>query len=181
MTAYEALLEANGDAQVRMGKADANDPWAGSPFEWIVRLPSRSRGRAGELIVESWLEAMAFEVRPPTNSGHDRTVSGRRVEIKFSTLWESGGYVFQQLRDQDYEYVVMLGISPTTAQCWIIPKDEAFSRAVPQHGGAAGRDTKWLRIPASNPPEWMGQYGGELESALPILAAAFGPEVHELP
>lgn len=101
MTPYEALLEANGDAQVRMGKADAADPWAGSPFEWLMRLPSRSRGRAGELIVEAWLEGLGFEVRLPSNSGHDRTVNRRKVEIKFSTLWASREYVFQQLRDQD--------------------------------------------------------------------------------
>lgn len=173
MTAYETLLEANGDAQVRMGRADAADPWAGSPFAWVMRLASRSRGRAGELIVESWLEGMGFEMALPVNSGHDRLVGGRKVEIKFSTLWGSGEYVFQQLRDQDYQYVIMLGVSPTTASCWVVPKAEAFARAVPQHGGAAGRDTRWLRILASAPPEWMTQYGGDLEDAIPVIAATF--------
>jgi hypothetical protein len=83
--------------------------------------------------------------------------------------------VFQQLRDQDYEVAVLLGVSPLTAQCWAVPKDEAFARAVPQHGGAAGRDTKWLRIRAAAVPDWMHSYGGELEEAVPVLVATFGP------
>lgn len=173
MTPYEALLEANGHAQVQMGKADEADPWAGSAFEWLMRLPSRSRGRAGELIVEAWLEGLGFEVRPPTNSGHDRTVNRHKVEIKFSTLWGSGEYVFQQLRDQDYEYVVLLGVSPSTAHAWTVPKAEAFAKAVPQHGGAIGRDTKWLRIRADAPPVWMSPFGGDLEASVQALVSTF--------
>lgn len=173
MTPYEALLEANGDAQVRMGRVDAEDPWAGSAFEWLMRLPSRSRGRAGELIAESWLQGLGFNVRAPSNTGHDRIVSNRKVEIKLSTLWAGGEYVFQQLRDQDYDFALMLGVSPSAASCWLVPKAEVFERAAPQHGGAAGRDTRWLRLRASAPPVWMSAHGGELEQAVPILVAAF--------
>lgn len=174
MTPYEALLQANGDAQVRMGRADAHDPWAGSPFAWLMRLPSRSRGRAGELIAESWLEGLGFKVQSPLNTGHDRVVAGRKVEIKFSTLWASGEYVFQQLRDQDYELAFLLGVSPTVAQCWVIPKAEAFAHAIPQHGGATGRDTRWLRIQASSPPAWMSAFGGELEEAVRVVVTTLG-------
>ena len=175
MTPYEALLEANGDAQVQMGRADHTDPWAGSPFEWLMRLPSRSRGRAGELIAEAWLTGLGFQVRRPTNSGHDRIVAARKVEIKFSTLWGAGDYVFQQLRDQDYELALLLGISPTLAHCWAVPKAVAFDKAVPQHGGALGRDTRWLRFRVSSPPGWMSDYGGNLDSAVPVLARTFRP------
>lgn len=174
MTPYEALLQANGDAQVRMGKAEAEDPWAGSPFEWMMRLPSRSRGRAGELIVESWLEGLGFDVRLPINTGHDRLVARRKVEIKFSTLWASGEYVFQQLRDQDYELILLLGVSPTIAHCWIVPKSKAYEHATPQHGGIAGRDTRWLRLAASAPPSWMAEYGGNLENSVSVLASTLG-------
>jgi hypothetical protein len=157
-----------------MGKADAEDPWAGSAFEWLMRLPSRSRGRAGELIAESWLDGLGFDVTLPANSGHDRVVSDRKVEIKFSTLWAGGEYVFQQLRDQDYEFALLLAVSPNTAHCWVLPKHEAFSKAVPQHGGATGRDTRWLRIRADAPPSWMAAYGGELDQVVPVLTATFG-------
>lgn len=51
-----------------------------------------------------------------------RIIAGRRVEIKFSTLWESGLYTFQKIRDQNYEFVVCLRISPFDAHCWVISK-----------------------------------------------------------
>lgn len=160
--AFNAFLEANRDAQELMGTATKEDPWAGSPFEWIMRLASRRRGKAGEVLVEAWLRRLGLDVGRPLSGDHDRVVNGRKVEIKFSTLWEQGDYVFQQLRDQDYELVVLLGISPTSAHGWIVPKAEAIEHSVPQHGGARGSDTRWLRFRAADPPSWMAEFGGEL-------------------
>lgn len=160
--AFEAFLEANRDAQVAMGTATKVDPWEGSPFEWIMRLASRSRGKAGEVLVEAWLRRLGFRVDRPLSGDHDRVVSGQKVEIKFSTLWAQGDYVFQQLRDQDYEVVVLLGVSPTAAHGWVVPKAVAMEYSVPQHGGARGSDTRWLRFRAASPPSWMSEFGGEL-------------------
>lgn len=143
--------------------------WTESPFAWILTLPSRSRGAAGEEIVSTWLTAEGFKV---TRSGHsdcDRIVNGKKVEIKFSTLWKSGGYKFQQLRDQDYESVFCLGISPDRVHGWLIPKAVAWQNSRPQHGGQAGVDTRWLCFPAQSPPVWMRAYGGTLAELLHIL------------
>ena len=38
-------------------------------------------------------------------------------------LWQTGTYKFQQIRNQNYRFVVCLGISPHDAHCWIIPKN----------------------------------------------------------
>ena len=143
--------------------------WSGSPFAWILTLPSRARGAAGEKIVDSWLTSNGFEVRRARQSGCDRIVSGKNVEIKFSTLWKAGSYTFQQLRDQDYESLFLLGISPNTVHAWFVPKAVAWERAIPQHGGAAGTDTKWLTFPADSPPTWLQEYGGSLSAVLEIL------------
>lgn len=159
---FETFLAANQDAQLAMGVPEASSPWAGSPFEWVMSLASRSRGRAGEVLVEAWLRRIDLTVRPPQNSGHDRVVNGHKVEIKFSTLWQAGQYVFQQLRNQDYEYILLLGISPHEVSVWMPPKSVAFEQAIPQHGGAAGTDTRWLRFDAARPPGWLSEYGGSL-------------------
>ena len=145
-----------------MGLRDATTPWAGSPFEWVMSLASRSRGKAGEELAEAWLKRLGCRVGPPRNSGHDRVVNGKAVEIKFSTLWQSGQYVFQQLRDQDYEYALLLGVSPHEVSVWMPPKSVAFDHAIPQHGGSAGTDTRWLRFEAASPPSWLSVYGGSL-------------------
>lgn len=143
--------------------------WSGSPFAWILTLTSRARGAAGEKIVDSWLTENGFEVRRARHSGCDRIVDGINIEIKFSTLWKSGGYVFQQLRDQDYEAVFCLGISPAQVHAWLIPKSIAWQHSVPQHGGSLGTDTKWLGFQAAVPPQWMSKYGGSLGDVLNVL------------
>jgi hypothetical protein len=158
---FELFLLANQDAQEIMGTAAASNPWAGSAFEWIMRLASRRRGKAGEILVEAWLRRLGYEVGRPLSGDHDRLVGGRKTEIKFSTLWEGGDYVFQQLRDQDYELVVLLGVSPAAAHGWVVPKAVAIERSIPQHGGARGSDTRWLRFRAASPPAWLSEFGGE--------------------
>jgi len=124
---------------------------------------------AAERIVDSWLTANGFAVSRAKHSGCDRIVNGINIEIKFSTLWKSGGYKFQQLRDQDYESVFCLGISPAQVHAWLIPKAVAWAHAIPQHGGSVGTDTKWLGFQADSPPSWMSEYGGTLASVLEVL------------
>lgn len=169
---FGGFLVANEEAQVAMGvREDTPWPWAGSPFEWMMRLPSRRRGKAGELVAAAWMRLLGYNVAPPKSGDHDRLVEGRKVEIKMSTLWEGGTYVFQQFRDQDYEYAFLLGISPTIAHAWFMAKEIALARSVPQHGGSRGSDTRWLSFPASAPPAWLRDHGGPLSNCASVLAA----------
>ena len=90
---------------IREGVAD---PWLGSPFAWILSGPSsRQKGAIGEQLVAGWCAAKGLDVVRSKNSDADRIIGGRKIEIKFSTLWQTGVYKFQQLRDQDYEYTVI--------------------------------------------------------------------------
>ena len=101
-------------------------------------------------------------------------VSGMRVEIKGSTLWQNGGYKFQQIRDQNYSIIVCLGISPFNAHCWAIPKAMVMQwwqegKISSQHGGADGSDTAWLSVNPSAAPAWLQPYGGRLGAGLERL------------
>jgi hypothetical protein len=147
----------------------AVDPWVNSPFAWIRTLKSRQIGKIGEQLVSGWCAAKGFDVTRSPDSDADRIIGGRRMEIKFSTLWEAGGYTFQQIRNQNYEYAICLGISPFDAGCWVIPKDVLLERLPHQHGGAAGTDTRWLQFPASAPPDWLSDFGGTLGDAFEVL------------
>ncbi|MFT3770564.1 MAG: hypothetical protein QM820_34490 [Minicystis sp.] len=156
--------------------------WLNSPFAWIKSRPSRQVGTIGERLVAGWLAAKDFDVVRSPDSDADRLVNGHRVEIKFSTLWKSGIYKFQQLRDQNYRFAICLGISPFDVHCWAIPKEELLVRwrrsietgrevdgLQPQHGGADGRDTAWLTINPANPPGWLARFGGRLGSAAAVI------------
>lgn len=144
-------------------KADAVR-WAGSPFEWILHRPSRQRGKIGEQLVAGWCAARGFDVVRSPDSDADRIIEGARVEIKFSTEWENGQYVFQQLRDQNYKFLICIGISPFDAQVWIFEKSKIpFGKLRHQHGGDRGHDTWWIGFQPGHPPEWMQKKGSFTE------------------
>ena len=156
---------------IREGSAD---PWARSPFSWIRTRPSRQVGKIGEQLVAGWCAAKGLDVVSTGDSEADRVIAGRRVEIKFSTLWESGVYKFQQLRDQDYDFAVCLGISPFNAHCWVLSKDILRKHVIghtPQHTGKGGTDTFWLSFEPVKPPKWIEACGGSLAKAYDILKA----------
>lgn len=160
---------------LRAEYADDNLAWEGSSFAWIKTRPSRQVGTIGEKLVAGYLAAKDFDVVKSPDSDADRIVSGVRAEIKFSTLWRSGVYKFQQLRDQNYEVSICLGIAPFDAHCWVLPKKlimEHWGRAeglVSQHGGKRGKDTAWLNVNPTSIPEWLSSQGGSLRRATNAL------------
>jgi hypothetical protein len=151
--------------------AGGDAAWAGSPFAWIRTRPSRQVGTIGEKLVSGWLATKGFDVVRSPDSEADRVVNGRRAEIKLSTLWQGGHYRFQQLRDQNYDFAICLGISPFDAHCWVISKEEILSQwgagngLQSQHGGQAGVDTAWLSVVPDNEPAWLLACGGRMASA----------------
>lgn len=174
---------ADPEVQIRAGLAATiapdyapaiNDPWLGSPFQWILAVPSRTKGAIGESLVSGWCAAKGFDVVRSRTSQADRIVHGHRIEIKFSTLWRNGGYKFQQIRDQDYDYVFCLGVSPFDAQAWLLPKvilKQYVIGHMGQHTGVSGSDTAWLGFQANNPFGWMNPYGGRLADVAQLIAA----------
>lgn len=153
-------------------KVADDDPWVGSPFEWILRVPSRTKGAIGEALVAGWAAAKGFDVTRSHNSDADRIINGQRIEIKLSTLWKNGGFKFQQIRDQEYDFALCIGISPFDAQAWLLPKDILRQYVIGhmgQHTGSEGADTSWIGIPADKPYEWMKPYGERLGDVARLL------------
>jgi len=164
--------------------AQDGEEWIGSPFAWIKTRPSRQVGKIGEQLVSGWLAARGFNVSRSGDSDCDRIIEGKRIEVKFSTIWKSGSYKFQQFRDQRYEAAICLGLSPFDASCWVIPKEELMHQwrdadgIHSQHGGAGGSDTAWLTLEPNNPPGWLSPFGGRLRDAIAFLSklTGFTPE-----
>ena len=158
--------------------------WQGSPFAWLRSCPSRQKGAIGEKLVAGWLAARGFNVTRSGDSDADRVIENKRVEIKFSTLWASGTYTFQQFRDQRYDFAICLGVSPFDAHCWTMEKSTILREwrenrnLASQHGGSAGSDTAWLTIDPRNAQAWLRPHGGTLHEGLAIVAklAGFTPK-----
>ncbi|MCW5777090.1 MAG: hypothetical protein KIS87_11680 [Phycisphaeraceae bacterium] len=150
----------------------SDDPWAGSPFAWIKQQQSRRRGKIGEQLLSGFLAAKGLDVTRSPDAQADRVINGARVEVKFSTLWESGVYKFQQIRDQNYAMLVCLGVSPFNAHCWVIPKPLLKKHVIGkmgQHTGRTGADTAWLSFAPDKPFPWLDSCGGRLRDAVRLL------------
>lgn len=145
--------------------------WEESPFDWMVELSPPRKGALGKRILTTWCTIKGLSVISSNENGVDAIINGHPCAIKFSFLWSEGFYKFQQIRDQDYEYVICLGLSPNSAHCWVIPKDQAIAHSTSQHGGSHGSDTNWFSVDPNNPDQWLTVFGGTLESAYKIIAS----------
>lgn len=146
--------------------------WDGSPFEWVLSLPSGSKGKLGKRLVYQWCALKGLSTENSPDSDADMLVNKHRVEIKFSTLWKAGIYKFQQIRDQNYEYCILLGVSPYEAHCWVVSKSILKKHVIGhlgQHTGSTGQETAWLTVNPKDPPNWLIPCGGSLEDAYKVL------------
>ena len=173
ITDPDVKLLASIATELEPGFEPDRDDWLDSPFQWIKGgLASRTKGTVGEQIVEEWCLRKGFQVSPAPSTDCDRVIGGLRTEIKLSTRWKQGNYKFQQIRDQDYDVLICLGLSPFDASCWVFPKAELWKRppgVSGQHGGARGTDTLWLNVNVERPHPWMSAWGGTLADAHMVL------------
>lgn len=143
--------------------------WDGSPFDWMVELPPPKKGSLAKKMLTTWCEVKGLKVEPSTENGVDAIINGFKFAIKFSFLWSGGFYKFQQIRNQPYDYLLCLGISPSDIHCWFLPKDYAITHASSQHGGSQGSGTSWFAVDPSKPENWLLHYGGSLDAVHKIL------------
>lgn len=170
---YDTIVTASVDLAADYATGE-DDPWAASPFGWLLKLPSRTKGAIGEKLVEKWAECEGFDVRRSPSSDADRIINGHRIEVKMSTLWANGCFRFQQIREQEYDYCLCLGLMPQDARAWLLSKAvlrEYVIGHTPQHTGARGSETFWLGFPADEPPSWMLPYGSSLDEVSSQLRA----------
>ncbi|MCX7929650.1 MAG: hypothetical protein N2663_02880 [Chlorobi bacterium] len=153
-------------------KEHSSHEWETSPFAWLkAGLPSRTIGKIGEEFVKRLCEHCGIQVKSASDTDADLVIGKCRVEVKFSTLWESGSYKFQQIRNQNYDYLIALGISPNAAHCWVVSKDTILTKAKSQHLGEKGSETFWVEINPtdSSKCEWLTPPDGSLEKAITII------------
>ena len=156
--------------------------WEGSPFEWIKKLHIKSIGQAGEKMVARFLHGHGFLVTEASGTQADIEVNGKRVEVKTATMSGDGKYTFNQIRNQRYDILLCLGLSPKDAHIWVTCKKDIndgnfpTQKSVsvggysfgPQHGGKSGNANTWmlvLPVPTGvfeAAPSWLRPQGGDL-------------------
>lgn len=173
-------LVAASRAVEREYESASSDHWQNSPFEWLKKIPSsRTRGAQAERLVARWLSSEGFTIAPTGDTEADLLIDERRVEVKMSTPWSgSETYRFQQIRDQDYEFMICLGLSPAEAHCWVLSKslllEQLIGRGFGQHGGASSGETAWLAVDPRTPQDWLRPRSGNPNEALVLIREATG-------
>jgi hypothetical protein len=166
--AAAAFLAANATVERQFAATVDVDMWRDSPFAWLRTLPTSRRSKAAIALCEHMFRGIGFSVGDRQGAGHDVLVAGRTVRVKFSTLWATGMYTFQQIPVVGYDVLVLIGVSPMSAHVWVVPVDDLAHYAA--RDGSLG-----LEIDPADPPDWLGS--GDL-SALPVSAAlSFGAPV----
>jgi site-specific DNA-methyltransferase (adenine-specific) len=145
-----------------------SDLWKGSPFEWIVQLPARSKGKLARTLISEWFVSKGLIIQRLKDSSETLLVNGIQYAVKFSTLWENSIYQFQQIKRDGPDFIICFGISPFSTHCWVIKKEQAIAHGKMQHKGAQDSDY-WFSISLENIPSWVKDSGGSLEDAFNVI------------
>jgi len=169
------------------------DPYKDSIFYLLKCKASRSKGALLEQVYSEYMIKKGVIVHRAESTQHDRIIyendgsvqfwesrvvleNGKKIEIKGSFGWvittgkrkgEISGFTFQQLRDQDYDYIVFVYVWPDRIEFYeaskkdlcnvIFETDENGVQIHAQHGGKGkNKDTFWLTGFPSDFP-WMKQ------------------------
>jgi hypothetical protein len=169
---FEHMVQASMDLAIEHPEIQ---DWEGSPFEWILAVPPGTRGKVGRQLVAAWAKKSGFPVRMVTEDKQlYLQIGGQLVQVKMSTLWKSGIYRFQQIRDKDYDYCLCLGISPRDVHVWLLPKEALDLHVIGQlgqHTGADSLETYWFDAGPGAVQPWLEPYGNQLSDAREQLAA----------
>ncbi|MCC3275425.1 hypothetical protein LJ753_06020 [Arthrobacter sp. zg-Y20] len=142
--------------------------WDDSPFKWVLAQPSATKGSISRRLVTGWANLYGmFPQQLTIKNQIYLDFGGTLVQVKFSTLWDTGYYRFQQIRQGDYDYCLCLGLSPFDMHAWLIPKSDLDIFVIGtkgQHTGTGSGETWWLEASPRNMEPWLEEFGGQLDS-----------------
>ena len=107
------------------------------------------------------MEHFGYKVTKPKNTDHDRIIDGYKTEIKLSTTWNEvlSNWTWQQIRDQDYERLIFVGINPDSISIWWATKSDIKEfilgrDSCRQHAGKdGGQELYWIQ--GSSGEKWF--------------------------
>ncbi|MCP4139403.1 MAG: site-specific DNA-methyltransferase [Chloroflexi bacterium] len=140
-------------ASVLENKFKSQDvPWENSPFEWQHYLAPNQKEVVGKELMLSWLESEEIMLKK------------EKVSLKFSTLSAEGNYEFENILEDDHEYLLCFGISPFEAHAWVFERATLSTHA----------KENLISINPKNTPDWLKGKESSLESAIQILRKTEG-------
>jgi hypothetical protein len=148
-----------------------NDPWVGTPYQGYVYIDPKQKGAFGEMIVADFMARRGHTVLPRTNTGHDTTIDGIKVENKFSVanrskkgIVQPNCFIFNHFSiGKDWERAILMGVNPNTAHLVWFTRDDLETYLLESkpkcflsrgQGGAKGNNDDWLYNSKSKKKAW---------------------------
>ena len=166
---FEILVTNSQSLEHEFSNRLVDEQWSGSPFKWIKSHEAGTKGLIGVRLLSCLCAVHDISFSYSEGNQSDKRVGGKLAEIKFATLSRKGSYIFNQIRNQEYEVLICLGVSPNSAHCWVVPKKVALQNASGQHGGRSATETFQIQVNPSRVKQWLIPYGGSLDKAIPLL------------
>lgn len=113
----------------------------GSAFEEWSKLGPTTRGVGGERLVKCIALDVGYSVYRPKGRSIDWVINNHNVEVKTAMQCKAGYFIINQVRDQDYEYIIIPVIMPKEVHLFTVPKYVMMAHSVPQHTGNGGTET----------------------------------------
>ena len=90
--------------------------WTDAPLEEFRRVENTSRGEIGESFLRRYLASNGIKVSSASRvTPTDMEIENNRFEVKTASEDVSGNFQFNHIRlDRDYDYLLCLGISPSS-------------------------------------------------------------------
>ena len=168
MNTHEAFL-----ASVASTFESVESRWDTSSYRTTRSLSSSAKAKKMKDSLVAWLTSQGVRVEKGVQSEYTFLLNGLRVALKVSFLLDSDDFWFQQIKDQEYDMVWMVGISPNdSASSWLVPKSVFYSEVEGvkgHHTGAQAVETKMVKISPSDPYAWLRPYGSTLSDTLKII------------
>jgi hypothetical protein len=127
----------------------------GSRWAWIMDLKPQMFGRLAQQIGYDYFVSTQHQVSfAPPQSPFRLMVDGQKVEIKSSRLWDTGFFVFQQIRPTGSDMTLLIGVAPHMHSGWLVPSQVLWENATRQHTEAV----RWLWVKPTQPDEWINHF-----------------------
>ena len=121
---------------------DFSDAWKQSEYFWLRSLSSSKKGNVVEKVVADILRNDGFDVRKPKTRDVDIVVNNVPIEIKSSFIWNEGNFVFQQIRDYDYDVIIFVAIDYNNVDIWFTTKNAVFDSGTLRNQHAKSNKTQ---------------------------------------
>ncbi len=142
---------------------EENNPWYNSPFEWVLDANRQQKSLIVSRLFETWCKHNGFSFEKLGDAEDLCIINGYQIAVKFCMLLDDGMYRFQPIRNDDYDYVLCIGISPEQAHGWVFEREAVIGKSI------YSETSDQIHVNPKSLDAWLSDCGGSLGQTAQIF------------